>query len=69
MPTIYEYDATTDQNVALEVTEKELTDKLGDLTRKSFEEELAEQATAKAAAQEKLAALGLTTDDLKALGL
>jgi hypothetical protein len=32
-------------------------------------EQDAEEATAKTAAQAKLAALGLTTDDLKALGL
>ena len=32
-------------------------------------EQDAEEAAAKAAAQAKLAALGLTTDDLKALGL
>jgi len=32
-------------------------------------DELAEKAAAKASAEAKLAALGLTTDDLKALGL
>jgi hypothetical protein len=69
MPTIYEYDATTNENIALELTEKQLKDKLGDLSRKSFEDELIEQANAKALAETKLAALGLTTDDLKALGL
>jgi hypothetical protein len=69
MPTIYEYDATTNENIALELTEKQLKDELGDLSRKSFEDELIEQANAKALAETKLAALGLTTDDLKALGL
>jgi hypothetical protein len=39
------------------------------LTQIAFENELAIVQAAKAAAQAKLAALGLTTDDLKALGL
>jgi hypothetical protein len=39
------------------------------LAQIALENELAEAQTAKEAAQAKLAALGLTTDDLKALGL
>jgi hypothetical protein len=39
------------------------------LAQIALENELAEAQTAKEAAQAKLAALGLSTDDLKALGL
>ncbi len=70
MPIINQYDAVTDTNISTEITEEELAEMIGDVSNnKSFEEILAEQATAKAAATAKLSALGLTTDDLKALGL
>ena len=70
MPIINEYDALTDSNVTVEISETELSEMIGDVSNnKSFEEILAENAAAKAGAQAKLAALGLTTEDLKALGL
>jgi hypothetical protein len=61
------FDATTQQNSIIEVD-----DAVIDEMRKPDLELEAKQATelaAKEAAQAKLAALGLTTDDLKALGL
>jgi hypothetical protein len=58
-----------------EVIEREMTaDELAQQTKDDADAKIraaaqAEADTAKAAAQSKLAALGLTTDDLKALGL
>jgi hypothetical protein len=49
-------------------TKKELDDKLDATAKILADKELAKQ-NAKKAAEAKLAALGLTTDDLKALGL
>lgn len=48
-------------------TKKELDDKMDATAKALTNKELAKQ-TAKKAAETKLAALGLTTDDLKALG-
>ena len=42
---------------------------LNTLQKEKFAQEEASRAAAKAAAEAKLAALGLTADDLKALGL
>ena len=61
------YDATTQQNEIIEVDDAIINE-----MRKPDAELEAKQATelaAKVAAQAKLAALGLTADDLKALGL
>jgi hypothetical protein len=61
------YDATTQQNEIIEVDDAIINE-----MRKPDAELQAKQATelaAKEAAQAKLAALGLTVDDLKALGL
>ena len=61
------YDATTQQNEILEVD-----DAIIDEMRKpdaELEAKLSAELAAKEAAQAKLAALGLTADDLKALGL
>ena len=49
-------------------TQKELDDKKEATAKSLADKELAKQNTKKAA-EAKLAALGLTTDDLKALGL
>jgi hypothetical protein len=49
-------------------TQKELDDKMDATAKLLADKELAKQ-NAKKAAEAKLAALGLTTDDLKALGL
>ncbi len=50
------------------ITKKEFTDGLKKVDTWKSEQDAA-QATAKAAAQGKLAALGLTVEDLQALGL
>ena len=67
-----EFNATTGKETvterdetAQEITEREAAEAEA-IIRASLN---AEAETAKAAAQAKLAALGLTTDDLKALGL
>jgi hypothetical protein len=53
-----------------EIIDREMTDdELKALLPKPLTEEEQEALDAKLAAQAKLAALGLTTDDLKALGL
>jgi hypothetical protein len=68
------YDHATGETIIRELTneeqairDQEVAAFLADETAKIAEAEAAEQA--KADAQAKLAALGLTTDDLKALGL
>jgi hypothetical protein len=61
------YDATTQQNEIIEVDDAVIDD-----MRKpdaELEAKLAAELAAKEAAQAKLAALGLTAEDLKALGL
>ena len=67
---IAEINAETGEIVIREATPKEVQDRL------KIDEELTQEATLKAekevkrkAAEAKLAALGLTADDLKALGL
>ena len=56
------------ENVAMSGQDLAEQKELLDLHNAKLEAEIAEQA-AKAAAEAKLAALGLTADDLKALGL
>jgi adenylate kinase len=69
--TIMIHDASTDEIVVRELTDAE--QKLRDAETLAWEnakaQAEAEAAAKKAAAEAKLAALGLTADDLKALGL
>ena len=69
-PTIKEHNIETGEVVEREMTTAELVEAND---RKAAAEALREaeatKATAKAQAEAKLAALGLTADDLKALGL
>lgn len=70
-PKISIYDASTGESIEREMTDLEASD----FARKQAEkdearlEKEAQKIAAKEAAQAKLAALGLTTDDLKTLGL
>ena len=69
-PTIRIHNSSTDEIIDREMNDAEFADynaKLEMLAREKTEREA--QATAKAAAESKLAALGLTTNDLRALGL
>jgi hypothetical protein len=61
------HDASTDEIVTREMTEEELAAREAFLLKKQNDEQTA--IAAKEAAQAKLTALGLTVDDLKALGL
>jgi hypothetical protein len=65
------HDATTDQIIVREMTDQEQAsfDAANALSMEQLEETKASTKTAKEAAQAKLTALGLTADDLKALGL
>lgn len=69
-PTIRIHNIETDEVIDREMTDAEFAQYQID---KAKAEEIAkteeDKAIAKAAAEAKLAALGLTTDDLKALGL
>jgi hypothetical protein len=69
-PIIREHNLETNEIIDREMTNEEFAEyekqKAKDLVAS---EEEAARAAAKAAAETKLAALGLTTDDLKALGL
>ena len=69
-PTITIHDVSTDEIIVREMTDSEYQDyqALAEIGKLEKEQEAAKIA-AKEAAQAKLAALGLTTDDLKALGL
>jgi hypothetical protein len=68
------FDATTQENTVRDMTADELADyeirNAEFIANKNAKEEAETQAlAARTAAEAKLAALGLTTDDLKALGL
>lgn len=72
MADVIEIDNTTNPPTITErdFNEVELAQREQDLLNKEkLEKEIADKAAAKAAAQAKLELLGLTTDDLKALGL
>ena len=72
MADVIEIDNTTNPPTITErdFNEIELAQREQDLLNKEkLEKEIADKAAAKAAAQAKLELLGLTTDDLKALGL
>lgn len=70
-PKISIYDATTGESIEREMTDSEAADFAAKQLEKDNArlQKEAEKIAAKEAAQAKLAALGLTTDDLKALGL
>jgi hypothetical protein len=69
-PTIKLVNATTGEEIEREMNAEELAQHAIDLAEHEAKLTVVEQAaTDKAAATAKLAALGLTTDDLKALGL
>ena len=74
MPTIKIHNATTNEVIEREMNDEELKQYKNDEALEKERIELqaiseAEKAAAKSAAEAKLEALGLTTDDLKALGL
>lgn len=70
MPTIKIHNATTGEFTEREMNAEELHQWQADTLASQAKMEAAALAeAAKEAAQAKLAALGLTTDDLKALGL
>ena len=69
-PTVKIVDAETGEEIIRDMNAEELAQ--WEIDKSKAAERLAEEAaavSAKEAAQAKLAALGLTTDDLKALGL
>ena len=69
-PMIRIHDLTTDKVIDREMNNEEFA--AYKINQEIYEAQLAEteaKAQAKAAAEGKLAALGLTTDDLRALGL
>ena len=74
MPTIKIHNATTNEVIEREMNDEELKQYKNDEALEKERIELqaiseAEKAAKKLAAEAKLAALGLTTDDLRALGL
>ena len=74
MPTIKIHNATTNEVIVREMNDEELKQYKNDEALEKERIELqaiseAEKAAKKLAAEAKLAALGLTTDDLRALGL
>ena len=74
MPTIKIHNATTNEVIEREMNDEELKQYKNDEALEKERIELqaiseAEKAAKKAAAEAKLAALGLDADDLKALGL
>jgi len=69
-PTVRIHDTSTGEVIDREMTPAELKDFNDSAAQlKITQEELTRSETQKATAQAKLEALGLTTDDLKALGL
>jgi hypothetical protein len=70
MTTIQEHNATTGEVIVREMTEQEIAQLEIDQAKIEADKELEAAAhLAKKAAEAKLAELGLTSDDLKALGL
>jgi hypothetical protein len=68
-PMIRIHNLESDEVIDREMTDAEYAEHLAALAPKPLTEEEQKAAADKAAATAKLAALGLTTDDLKALGL
>ena len=69
-PMITIYDCETKETIEREMNDSEFAQYKKDVeTAKARQAEAEAKSTAKAAAQSKLAALGLTVEDLQALGL
>jgi hypothetical protein len=69
-PQIKELDLATGEEIVRDATNAEITQMAKDKTESdAIKAEAEAKAQAKVAAEGKLAALGLTTDDLRALGL
>jgi hypothetical protein len=69
-PTIRIHNTETDEIIDREMTDEEFKKYQADqAARQVLQAEAEAKAEAKATAEGKLAALGLTTDDLRALGL
>lgn len=69
-PLIREHNIRTNEVIDREMTDDEYAQHLKDIEAASLRRQVEkEKLAAKAAAEAKLAALGLTSDDLKALGL
>ena len=69
-PEIKEVNCTTGEEIVREMNDEEFANYQSDVARGKAKEQAQAQAESdKAAAEAKLAALGLTTTDLKALGL
>lgn len=69
-PTIRIHDLSTDEVIDREMNDVEHEQYLKDVAKEEARKaEIIAKAEAKAQAEAKLAALGLTTEDLKALGL
>lgn len=67
---IFDADTGETKDIERDMTPQELADYEASLDRAEAEAKLSEEnAVKKAAAEAKLAALGLTSEDLKALGL
>jgi hypothetical protein len=68
MPTVNEYDALTGLNTSTEMTDKEFSEMIGEVSpTKLVDELIAESRALKDSAIAKLAALGLTEDEAKAI--
>ena len=68
MPTINEYNAITGENVSIDLSDEDFDAMVGPITPvKSMREMIEENAQLKASAVAKLAALGLTEDEAKAI--
>jgi hypothetical protein len=69
-PTVRIHNMATDEVIDREMNDAEYAQHLENLEAKAIKDaEVEAKAEAKVAAEGKLAALGLTTDDLRALGL
>ncbi len=69
-PTVKFFDAETNEELIREMNDEEYATHLEVVAKAAENEAKLQQANeAKAAAEAKLAALGLTTEDLRALGL
>ena len=69
-PKITEFNVETNESTVREMNDQEFSDyELAQAADQAEKDKIKNKAIAKAAAEAKLAALGLTTDDLKALGL
>ena len=68
MATVNEYDALTGENTSTEMTDAEFAEMIGEVSpTKTMDEAIAESQALKDSAMAKLAALGLTEDEAKAI--